>query len=61
MVPEWIKQVDWQGPGVDINRLLMAGHSNGGQGTWCALTHHFDKVIAAAPLSGYSSIENYVP
>lgn len=61
MIPDWIKQVDWQGPGVDTSRLLVVGHSNGGQGTWYALTHHFDRIEAAAPLSGYSSIQNYVP
>lgn len=61
MIPDWIQQVDWQGPGVDTNRLLVAGHSNGGQGTWNALTHHFDKIVAAAPLSGYSAIQHYVP
>ena len=28
-----------------------------GQGTWYALTHRPEKVIGAAPVSGYSSIE----
>ncbi|KAL8670524.1 MAG: hypothetical protein Q9168_004941 [Polycauliona sp. 1 TL-2023] len=31
------------------------------QGTWYALTHTPDKVIGAAPVSGYSSIQAYVP
>lgn len=44
-----------------MNKWLVVGHSNGGQGTWYTLTHHPDKVFAAAPLSGYSSIQNYVP
>lgn len=39
----------------------MSGHSNGGQGAWYALTHRNDKIIAAAPLSGYLSIPAYVP
>ena len=60
-IPDWIKQVAWQGPVVDVNRWLVSGHSNGGQGTWYTLTHRPDKVIAAAPVSGYSSIQNYVP
>lgn len=60
-IPKWIEHVEWTGPGVDIERWLVAGHSNGGQGTWYALTHRPDKVIAAAPVSGYSSIQNYVP
>lgn len=29
-----------------------------GQGTWYALTHRPDKIIAAAPVSGYSSIQS---
>lgn len=61
MIPTWIEQVGWDGPAVDTSKLLLAGHSNGGQGTWYGLTHHFDRIIAAAPLSGYSSIQNYVP
>ncbi|KAK0248653.1 hypothetical protein LTS09_016212 [Friedmanniomyces endolithicus] len=60
-IPDWIKQVGWEGPGVDVHRWLVTGHSNGGQGVWYALTHHPDKIIAAAALSGYSSIQNYVP
>ncbi|KAI6794962.1 alpha/beta-hydrolase [Hortaea werneckii] len=60
-IPEWIEQVGWSGPGVDTDRWLVSGHSNGGQGTWYALTHRPDKIIAAAPVSGYSSIQNYVP
>lgn len=61
MIPDWIERVEWQGPGADVDRWLVVGHSNGGQGAWYALTHHPDKVFAAAPLSGYSSIPNYVP
>jgi hypothetical protein len=29
-IPSWIKQVKWQGPGVDVNRWVVTGHSNGG-------------------------------
>ncbi|KAF2491853.1 hypothetical protein BU16DRAFT_130466 [Lophium mytilinum] len=60
-VPKWIEAVGWQGPAADLQRWLVAGHSNGGQGAWYALTHRPSKIIAAAPLSGYSSIQNYVP
>ena len=60
-VPHWIKDNDWQGIGVDVTRWLVLGHSNGGQGAWYTITHRPDKIIAAAPLSGYSSIQNYVP
>ncbi|PGH23117.1 hypothetical protein AJ80_02745 [Polytolypa hystricis UAMH7299] len=60
-IPNWIKAVGWNGPGVALEDWLVSGHSNGGQGTWFFLTHQPDKVVAAAPVSGYSSIENYVP
>lgn len=61
MIPDWIENNEWRGPGVDIDRWLVAGHSNGGQGAWYTLLHRPDKVIAVAILSGYSSIQNYVP
>jgi predicted esterase len=60
-VHTWIDHTSWSGPGVDTDRWLMVGHSNGGQGVWYGLLHRPDKIIAAAPLSGYSSIQNYVP
>ncbi|KAH7089554.1 hypothetical protein FB567DRAFT_590365 [Paraphoma chrysanthemicola] len=60
-IPGWIQIVDWKGPQVDIDRWIVSGHSNGGQGTWYALTHRPDKIIAAAPVSGYASIQKYVP
>ncbi|KAF2640474.1 hypothetical protein P280DRAFT_426472, partial [Massarina eburnea CBS 473.64] len=60
-IPNWIDYVGWQGPNVDVGRWIISGHSNGGQGTWYALTHRPDKILAAAPLSGYASIQKYVP
>jgi dipeptidyl aminopeptidase/acylaminoacyl peptidase len=60
-IPTWIEDATWEGPGVDINRWIVSGHSNGGQGTWYALTHRPDKILAAAPVSGYASIQKYVP
>lgn len=60
-LPMWLDLVDWKGPGIDTDRWFVVGHSNGGQGTWYTLTHRPDKVIAAVPISGYSSIQNYVP
>lgn len=52
-----MKSVDWEGEGVDLDKWVVTGHSNGGQGTWYALTHWSDKIIAATPLSGYLSIQ----
>lgn len=60
-ISSWITATGWPGPGVDIERWLVSGHSNGGQGTWYAMAHQPDNIIAAAPVSGYSSIQNYVP
>lgn len=60
-IPTWMETVDWKGPKVDIDRWIVSGHSNGGQGTWYALTHRPDKIVAAAPVSGYASIQKYVP
>jgi hypothetical protein len=73
-VPGWIENIGWTGPGVNTNRWLVSGHSNGGesfvlgfkyaqlscagQGTWYASTHRPDNVFAAAPVSGYSSIQS---
>lgn len=60
-VPHWIKAVQWKGADLDTDRWLVSGHSNGGQGTWYTLTHKPDRIIGAAPVSGYTSIQNYVP
>ena len=60
-VSAWTQQVDWEGPQADPERWFVSGHSNGGQGTLYALTHYPDKIIGAAPVSGYTSIQNYVP
>ncbi|CAI6328603.1 unnamed protein product [Periconia digitata] len=60
-ISTWIDFVGWHGPGVNTERWIVSGHSNGGQGTWYALTHRPDKVLAAAPVSGYASIQKYVP
>ncbi len=60
-IPAWMARNKWRGPGVDVDRWLVSGHSNGGQGAWYALTHHPDKIVAAAPVSGYLSIQSYVP
>lgn len=60
-ITQWVETMNWTGPGVQTDKVLISGHSNGGQGSWYFATHQPDRVIAAAPVSGYSSIENYVP
>ncbi|KAI5193509.1 hypothetical protein E4T38_09937 [Aureobasidium subglaciale] len=53
-IPGWIESIGWTGPGVNTKRWLVSGHSNGGECTCEASTR-------SAPISGYSSIQNYVP
>jgi predicted esterase len=60
-IPDWIESVGWRDTGVDTDRWIVTGHSNGGQGTWYGCSHRPDKILAAAPVSGYSSIQKYVP
>ncbi|KAF4212176.1 hypothetical protein CNMCM5878_001565 [Aspergillus fumigatiaffinis] len=60
-IPRWIDSTGWDMVRVSQEEWIVVGHSNGGQGAWFLATHYPDKVIAAAPVSGYSSIENYVP
>ncbi|EXJ91742.1 hypothetical protein A1O3_00292 [Capronia epimyces CBS 606.96] len=60
-VPKWIRDTGWDGPALESPKLLIAGHSNGAQGTWFYASHQPDRVLGAAAASGYSSIENYVP
>ncbi|KAF3941239.1 hypothetical protein ABW19_dt0207500 [Dactylella cylindrospora] len=60
-INDWIKYIDWEGPGADATRWFVSGHSNGGQGAWYTLINRNDKVIGGTPISGYLSIPGYVP
>ncbi|KAJ5381043.1 uncharacterized protein N7496_003471 [Penicillium cataractarum] len=60
-IANWVKRTAWDGPPAALDKLIVAGHSNGGQGAWYFSTHFPDNVSAVAPVSGYTSIENYVP
>jgi len=56
---DWIVLHKWrESPPPDYQRWLVTGHSNGGQGAWYTMTHHPDKILAGAPISGYSSIQS---
>ncbi|KAI9104846.1 hypothetical protein DFS34DRAFT_219605 [Phlyctochytrium arcticum] len=46
---------------VSRNKLIYAGHSNGGQGAWWLASHYPDKALAALPASGYMKIQFYAP
>ncbi|GJJ75379.1 hypothetical protein EMPS_07737 [Entomortierella parvispora] len=58
-VPDALRDVRGMQP--DAERILMAGHSNGGQGAWYWVTHFPDLAIAATPAAGYVNIKQYVP
>ncbi|RDW93214.1 uncharacterized protein DSM5745_00536 [Aspergillus mulundensis] len=60
-IPNWMKAVGWSGPGALVDDWMVIGHSNGGQGVWYLITHYPDNVFAAAPVSGYTSIESKPP
>lgn len=56
----WAENTGWKGVQFDPMKIIFTGHSNGGQGVWYALTH-YPQAIAAAPVSGYLAIQQYVP
>ncbi|KAM0100816.1 hypothetical protein ACP6JE_004517 [Aspergillus fumigatus] len=58
-IARWIDSTGWDKVRVSQKEWIVVGHSNGGQGAWFLATHYPDKVIAAAPVSGYSSIERF--
>jgi predicted esterase len=60
-IPKWIERHEFDLIGVNTHSWIVSGHSNGGQGSWYALTHHPDHILGAAPVSGYLSIQQYVP
>ncbi|KAJ3300309.1 hypothetical protein HK104_002128 [Borealophlyctis nickersoniae] len=47
--------------GVNRQRLIYTGHSNGGQGAWWMLSHYPDIAIAGLPAAGYMKIQFYIP
>uniref|UniRef100_A0A8H8CMV3 Peptidase S9 prolyl oligopeptidase catalytic domain-containing protein n=1 Tax=Psilocybe cubensis TaxID=181762 RepID=A0A8H8CMV3_PSICU len=43
------------------SRVIIVGHSNGGQGTWYVASRYPDRILAAAPASAYIKSQAYVP
>ncbi|KAL6309159.1 hypothetical protein BKA93DRAFT_821973 [Sparassis latifolia] len=43
------------------SRVLVLGHSNGGQGTWYMASRYPDRVAAAIPAAAYIKSQSYVP
>jgi predicted esterase len=46
---------------IDPDRVLLAGHSMGGHGTWHVGTAHADRFAGMAPSAGWASMPTYVP
>ncbi|KAI9466043.1 hypothetical protein BJY52DRAFT_1112744 [Lactarius psammicola] len=42
-------------------KVVIIGHSNGGQGTWYNAARHPDRVVAIIPAAGYIKAQAYVP
>ena len=60
-LPEYISTNHPSLPGADTDSWVVTGQSNGGQGTWYALTHHPDRIMGAASVCGWLSVQAYVP
>ncbi|KAF8502452.1 hypothetical protein JB92DRAFT_2740590 [Gautieria morchelliformis] len=45
----------------DSSRVVIMGHSNGGQGTWYLASRYPDRVLAAIPAAAYIKSQQYVP
>lgn len=74
-IPTWIQDNNWNGQGVAMDRWIVVGHSNGGQGAWHTIIHRLvlqvvyldcpnlnrnQYVVAGAPISGYLSVPGTV-
>jgi predicted esterase len=46
---------------IDPDRVLLAGHSMGGHGTWHVGTAHADRFAGLAPSAGWANFSSYVP
>jgi predicted esterase len=46
---------------IDPDRVLLAGHSMGGHGTWHVGISHADRFAGLAPSAGWASLPTYVP
>ncbi|KAH9857796.1 hypothetical protein C2E23DRAFT_719844 [Lenzites betulinus] len=42
-------------------RVLLMGHSNGGQGAWYIAAKYPDRIVGAVPAAGYIKSQSYVP
>jgi len=53
---------EWEGLKFAKNtKVVVVGHSNGGQGTWYLASRFPDRVIGAIPAAGYIKAQSYIP
>ncbi|KDE05099.1 hypothetical protein MVLG_04539 [Microbotryum lychnidis-dioicae p1A1 Lamole] len=45
----------------EVKKLVVLGHSNGGQGAWYLISRYPDLVAGGVPAAGYVKIQDYVP
>ncbi|SCV67268.1 BQ2448_5914 [Microbotryum intermedium] len=45
----------------EVEKLVVLGHSNGGQGAWYLMSRYPDLVAGGVPAAGYVKIQDYVP
>ncbi|SCZ96071.1 BZ3500_MvSof-1268-A1-R1_Chr8-1g09984 [Microbotryum saponariae] len=45
----------------EVKKLVVLGHSNGGQGAWYLMSRYPDLVAGGVPAAGYVKIQDYVP
>ncbi|KAI6043011.1 hypothetical protein EDC04DRAFT_2654078 [Pisolithus marmoratus] len=54
--------LEWRDWGFDTNtRVVLVGHSNGGQGAWYIAARWPDRVCGVIPAAGYIKSQEYVP
>ncbi|KAI9509953.1 hypothetical protein F5148DRAFT_672519 [Russula earlei] len=51
----------WKAWAFTSNKVVIMGHSNGGQGTWYNASRHPDRVVAMIPAAGFIKAQAYVP
>ncbi|KAI0273854.1 hypothetical protein BC834DRAFT_815835 [Gloeopeniophorella convolvens] len=55
------KLAEWNDWMISQEKVVIIGHSNGGQGTWHNAARYPDRVLAVVPAAGYIKAQAYVP
>jgi len=51
----------WHSLCVNPRKVIILGHSNGGQGAWYLASRYPDRVLGVVPVAGYIKSQAYVP